>query len=78
MNAATESPSWSAQRTCLVTDYCEGYYSTRPLSKHAVNAPRGDCSSREIALHDASVRSIRRGEMPFHKVHLEYHDSAQL
>ena len=57
MNAATISPSWSSQRTCLVTDYCEGCYSTRPLSKHAVNALRGNCSAREIARHDAAVHS---------------------
>lgn len=41
---------------------------TRPQSKNTVNVPRDDCPARELAGHDASVRSIRRGDMTSHEL----------
>jgi hypothetical protein len=50
----------------------ERYDGARPQSKHTVNVPRDDCPAREIAGHDASVRSIRLGQNDLHEILLKY------
>jgi hypothetical protein len=48
-----------------------------PLAKNAVNALRDDCPAREMAHYDASVHSIRQGEMSSHEILQKYFESEQ-